>query len=65
MSKNGTGGRLDKAEKQLGEIRELLQMTAMQTAENAKQLKVYAKEHNREMKEIRTLFKQMIKRIAV
>jgi hypothetical protein len=58
------------------QLRELLQMTALQTSENAKQiremrkefqdeLRKSAKEHDKEMKEIRTLFKAMIKRIAV
>jgi hypothetical protein len=53
------------------QLHELLQMTALQTAENAKQidrnakqLGKYAAEHDREMKEIKALFKQMIKRIA-
>jgi hypothetical protein len=60
----------------LDESRELLRMTAVQTAENAKQLDRHAKEwrqelretreeHDREMKEIRVLFKKMIERIAV
>jgi hypothetical protein len=55
---NGKKDRLDR-------IEELLRMTALQTAENAKQLARSSKEHDREMKEIRGLFKQMIKRIAV
>jgi hypothetical protein len=73
--KNGNG-RMDKAEKQLAEIRELLQMTALQTAKNARDLESHAREwraemkvmrneHNREMREIRVLFKQMIRPIAV
>jgi len=64
MSKNGWEARLDK-------IEELLRMTAAQTAENTKQLAKHAarfdrdlaktrQEHNREMKEIRALFKQRI-----
>jgi hypothetical protein len=51
-------------------LHELLQMTALQTSENAKQMHKYAREfqwdlkksreeHNREMKEIRGLFKQI------
>jgi len=44
-------------------------MAALQTADNAKQLnkqlKRMAAEHNREMKDIRALFKKMIERIAV
>jgi hypothetical protein len=66
---NGKKDRLDR-------IEELLSITAMQTAENFKQLqqyraefqremKVTRDEHNREMKEIRALFKKMIRRIAV
>jgi len=69
MSANGSNSRLDK-------IEELLRMAAAQTAENTKQLDRFAKEfrqelkasrgeHDREMKEIRALFKKMIKRIAV
>jgi hypothetical protein len=69
--KNGNGW-----EARLGKIEDLLRMTALQTAENAKQLKEQSlrfdrelkksrAEHDREMKEIRVLFKQMIKRIAV
>jgi hypothetical protein len=69
--KNGNGW-----ESRLGRIEELLRMTALQTAENAKERRADSKEfrkemkqmrdeHNREMKEIRSLFKQMIKRIAV
>ena len=71
MSNNGKKDPLDN-------VRELLVMTATQTAENAKQInqnakqidlltreiRGYAKEHDREMKEIRALFKDMIKRIA-
>lgn len=62
----------------LDEIRELLRMAAAQTAENTKQIAVHnreiklraeflrgKREHDREMKEIRGLFKQMIRRIAV
>jgi hypothetical protein len=55
----------------LAETRELLRMPAAQTAENAKlttenarQLQQMAKEHDREMKEIRALFKQLIRRIG-
>lgn len=62
---NGKKDRLDR-------IEEYLNMAAAQTAENAKQidknakqLEKYAAEHDREMKEIKVLFKQMIKRIAV
>jgi hypothetical protein len=73
MSKNGIEGRV---EKQLADIRELLQMTAVQTAQNAKErladsrqfrleMKQMRDEHNREMREIRVLFKRMVKRIAV
>jgi hypothetical protein len=73
MSKNGIEGRV---EKQLADIRELLQMTAAQTAQNAKErladsrqfrleMKQMRDEHNREMREIRVLFKRMVKRIAV
>lgn len=47
------------------ELRELLQMTALQTAENAKQLQISRKEHDREMKEIRVELKKLIQRIAV
>jgi hypothetical protein len=54
------------------QLHELLQMTATQTAENAKQitktqeqLRKSAAEHDREMKEIRALFKKMIQRIAI
>lgn len=61
---NGKKDRLDR-------IEEMLNMAATQTAENAKQidknakqLEKYAAEHDREMKEIKALFKQMIKRIA-
>ena len=56
----------------LEEVRELLRMTAVQTAENAKQLNQLGgelrksrAEHDREMKDIRGLFKKMIQRIAV
>ena len=67
--KNGRKDRLDR-------IEEMLKMTALQTAENARQqakfatefradLKASRAEHDREMKEIRGLFKQMIKRIAI
>lgn len=65
---NGKRDRLD-------HIEELLRMAAVQTAENAKQIARFSrefgtdlaksrKEHDREMKEIRALFKQMIRRIA-
>lgn len=64
------------AQDRLDRIEELLLMTATQTAENAKQLDRFAvewreslqktrAEHDREMKEIKMLFKEMIKRIAV
>jgi len=69
MSANGNGKRLDR-------IEELLRMAAAQTADNARQIDRFSKEfrqelkasraeHDREMKEIRKLFKDMIKRIAV
>ena len=65
MTSNGKKDRLDR-------IEELLNMTALQTADNAKQISGLAKElrssraeHDREMKEIRGLFKQMIRRIAI
>jgi uncharacterized protein YeaO (DUF488 family) len=62
-------------DKQIAEIREMLRMAAAQTAENTKQIARFSKqfreelrasrsEHDREMKEIRVLFKAMIKRIA-
>jgi hypothetical protein len=68
MNKNGKD-RLD-------HIEELLEMAAAQTAENTKQIAAFSKEfradlrssrkeHDREMKEIRALFKDMIRRIAV
>ena len=68
MSKNGKD-RLDR-------IEELLNQTALLNAQTAKNLEKYAKEwrqelkqmrdeHNREMKEIRTLFRKMIERIAI
>jgi hypothetical protein len=67
--KNGWEDRLNK-------IEETLRMAAAQTAENAQQLSRFSiefrlelkksrAEHDREMKEIRALFKQMIKRIAI
>jgi DNA-binding transcriptional MerR regulator len=69
MKNNGTPRDHDA---QIADIREILQMTALQTAENAKQIAENAKqirasreEHDREMKEIRVLFKAMIKRIAI
>ena len=56
----------------LDRIEELLNMAAVQTAENVRQitktqeqLRKSAAEHDREMKEIRGLFKRMIRRIAV
>jgi len=62
---------LDKNTKALAHTREMLDMAAAQTAENAKQItrnskQIVAsrKEHDREMKEIRALFKAMIRRIA-
>jgi hypothetical protein len=65
MNTNGKKDRLDR-------IEELLKMAAAQTvdntkqiAANAKQITLSRKEHDREMKEIRVLFKDMIKRIAV
>jgi len=70
MSANGNSS------KRLDRIEELLQMAAAQTAENTRQIDRFSKEfrqelkasrteHDREMKEIRGLFKKMIKRIAV
>lgn len=66
--KNGTNGKKDR----LDRIEELLQTTALQTAENAKQLSMLGRhlkasrdEHDREMKELRVLFKKMIQRVAV
>jgi hypothetical protein len=58
------------------QLHELLQMTALQTSENAKQLRTSRKEHDREMKEIRAEhrkgmndirmeLKNLIKRIAI
>jgi hypothetical protein len=65
MNQNGRKDRLD-------HIEELLEMAAAQTAENAKQIAKNAKqiaqsrqEHDREMRQIRALFKDMIRRIAV
>jgi hypothetical protein len=69
LNHNGKKDRLDR-------IEELLNMAAAQTADNAKQiretrkefrdeLRASAKLHDREMKEIRGLFKQMIRRIAI
>lgn len=62
----------DDVRKELDEIRELLRMAAVQTAETAKgaarfdrELKAARDEHDREMKDIRTLFKKMLERIAV
>jgi hypothetical protein len=60
----------------LDQIEELLQMAATQTIENSRQIAAFSKEfqadlalsrkeHDREMKEIRALFKDMIRRIAV
>jgi hypothetical protein len=53
------------------QLHELLQMTALQTAENAKQitrtqqqLSKSITDHDREMKDIRLELKRMIKRIA-
>jgi ABC-type transporter Mla subunit MlaD len=80
---NGKKDRLDRIEKLLeantkglADTRELLNMAAAQTTDNAKQiretrkefrdeLRASAKLHDREMKEIRGLFKQMIRRIAI
>jgi hypothetical protein len=76
---NGKKDRLDRIEalveantKGLVHTRELLDMAAAQTIENHKLIKDLAKglansrrEHDREMKEIRGLFKQMIRRIAI
>jgi hypothetical protein len=67
---------LDKRKKdRLDRIEELLNMAAAQTAKNAKEirptrrefrdeLRASAKLHDREIKEIRALFKKMIQRIA-
>lgn len=60
----------------LDHIEELLNMNAVQTVANTKAIEEMGKEftrelrasraeHDREMKEIRGLFKQMIRRIAV
>lgn len=56
----------------LKDIRDLLRMSAAQTAENARQigatnqqLSRMAKEHTKEMKELRNLFKQVMRRITV
>lgn len=57
------------------QLHELLQMTALQTSDNAEQIKVMRKEfrdelrasaklHDREMKDIRLELKKMIQRIA-
>lgn len=62
--------------KALAHTRETLDMAAAQTAENAKQIAAFSKEfrtglaksrkeHDREMKQIRVLFKDMIRRIAI
>lgn len=72
MSKNGRNGKKD----ELADIREMMRMANLQTIENARQIALVdkqlskqisrmAREHDREMKEIRALFKQMIKRLAV
>lgn len=76
MTTNGKKDRLDRIEEMLEKTAELARMTSLQTAENAKQIaqtdkrlsaqiSKMGKEHDREMKEIRVLFKQMIKRIAL
>jgi hypothetical protein len=68
--KNGKNGLMS-----FEQLRELLQMTALQTSENADQIKVMRKEfndelrksrkeHDREMKEIRAAIKSMTNRIA-
>ena len=65
-----------KTDTSLAHAKELLLMCAAQTAENKRELARFSKEfradlaksrkeHDREMKEIRVLFKQMIRRIAV
>jgi len=65
-----------KAEASLAHTRELLNMAAAQTVENKRELAQFSKEfrvdlaksrkeHDREMKQIRALFKDMIRRIAV
>jgi hypothetical protein len=73
MNSNGRKDRLDRIEDTLDSIREVLRMTALQTAENAKQVAVHnremkqirteflrgRREHDREMKQIRALFKQV------
>jgi hypothetical protein len=45
------------------QLHELLQMTALQTSENAKQLRASRKEHDREMKEIRAEHKRGMREI--
>jgi soluble cytochrome b562 len=54
------------------QLHELLQMTALQTSENAKQIKQTQKQlrksisdHDREMKDIRSEMKKLIQRIAI
>jgi hypothetical protein len=72
--KNGANG--NEVRRELDEIRELLRMTALQSAATTKELANLSKEfradlkasraeHDREMKEIRVLFKRMVKRIAL
>jgi len=73
---NGKKDRLDRIEELLEQTAEVGRMTSLQTAENAKQIartdrqlsaqiSRMGKEHDREMKEIRTLFKQVIRRLTV
>lgn len=68
--KNGKNGLMS-----YEQLHELLQMTALQTSENADQIKIMRKEfndelrksaklHDREMKEIRAAIKSMTNRIA-
>lgn len=56
----------------LKDIRELLRMSAAQTADNAKQIGItnqqlsrMAREHTKEMKELRSLFKRVMRRVTV
>jgi hypothetical protein len=67
---------LAETERVLAKTREILRVTALQTAENAKQIQASRRkehdremkashaEHDRDMREIRALFKQMVRRIA-
>lgn len=76
---NNGKDRLDRIEKLLEKTAETGQMVSLQTAENAKQiaenakqiaqtnqqLSRMAKEHDREMKELRGLFKQVMRRLTI